>query len=99
MVFLPSSRNVGPEGFAQIPSSGELPCKGQQHRTRSHGVGFQISLHLWVLRNEVFYGGQSANPATNLLKNKGTQLQEDVRRHSWALDMDGHWLTMSFSTL
>ena len=29
-------------------------------------MGFQISLHFCVLRNEGFYGGQSANPATNL---------------------------------
>ena len=33
----------------------------------SHGVGFQISLRFCVLRNVGFYGGRSANPATNLL--------------------------------
>ena len=27
------------------------------------------------------------------------QLQEDVHRHSWVLDMDGCWLTMSSSAL
>ena len=63
MVFLLSSKSGGPEGFAPIPSSGELSCEGKQHRRYSHGVGFQFSLHLWVLRNEVFYGGRSANPA------------------------------------
>ena len=82
MVFLPSSRNGGPEGFAPIPSSGKLPCEGHQRRRYSLRVGFQFSLHLWVLWIEGFYGGRSANPATNLL-NKVTQLQEDVRRHSW----------------
>ena len=45
---------------------------------------------LCVLRNEVFYGGRSANPATNLLE-RGTQLQEDIRRqlgtrYEWLLD-------------
>ena len=68
MVSLLSSESGGPEGFAPIPSSGELPCKGKLHRKYSHGVGFQIFLCFWnVLRNEMFYGGQNANPATNLL--------------------------------
>ena len=30
-------------------------------------MGFQISLRFCVLRNEGFYGGRSANPATDLL--------------------------------
>ena len=30
-------------------------------------MGFQIPLHFYVLRNKGFYGGRSANPATNLL--------------------------------
>ena len=34
-----------------------------------------------------------------LKKQKGTQLQEDVCRHSWALDMDARWLTRSSSAL
>ena len=67
VVFLQSSKSGCPEGFSPIPSSGELPCVGQLHKRYSHGVGFQI--YLWyILRNEGFYGGQSANPATNLLK-------------------------------
>ena len=67
MVSLLSSKIGGPEGFASIPSSGELPCEGKLQRRYSHGVGFQISLHFCVLRNERFYAGWSANPATNLL--------------------------------
>ena len=68
MVSLLSSKIGGPEGFAPIPSSGELPCKGKLHRRYSHEVGFQIFFCFWnVLRNEGFYGGRSANPATNLL--------------------------------
>ena len=67
MLFL-SSRNGGPEGFAPIPSSGELPCEGQLHRRYSHGVGFQISFCFWkVLQDEVFYACWSARPVTNLL--------------------------------
>ena len=62
-----SSKIGGPEGFAPIPSSGELSCKGKLHRRYSHGVGFQIFLCFEnVLRNEGFYGGRTANPATNL---------------------------------
>ena len=67
MVSLLPSNNGCPEGFAPIPSSVELPCEGKLHRRSSHGVGFQISLRFCVLRNEGFYGGRSANPATNLL--------------------------------
>ena len=67
MVSLLSSKIGGPEGFAPIPSSGELPYEGQLHRRYSHGVGFQIFLRFCVLWNEGFYGGRSANPATNLL--------------------------------
>ena len=98
MLFL-LLKNGGPEDFAPIPSSGELSCEGQQHRRYSHGVGFQFSLRLWVLWNEVFYGGWSAHAGTNFLKKKKTQLQEDVHRHSWAQDMDGCWLTRNSSTL
>ena len=68
MVSLLSSKIGGPEGFAPILSFGELPCKGKLHRRYFHGVGFQISLRFYVLRNEGFYGGRSANPATNLLR-------------------------------
>jgi len=65
---LPSSKIWGPEGFAPIPSSGELPCEGKLHKMYSYGVGFQIFLCFSnVLWNEGFYGGRSANPATNLL--------------------------------
>ena len=68
MVSLLSSKSGGPEGFAPIPSSGELPCGVQLHRRYSHGVGFQIYFCFpYVLRNEGFYGGWSANSATNLL--------------------------------
>ena len=38
VVFLLSSKIGGPEGFAPIPSSGELTCEGQA----IHGVDFQI---------------------------------------------------------
>ena len=65
MVSLLSSK-IG--GFAPIPSSGELPCEGQLHSRYSHGVGFQIFwCFSYVLQNEGFSGGQSANPPTNLL--------------------------------
>ena len=68
MVFLLSSKSGGPEGFFPIPSSGELLCRGLLHKRYSHGVGFQFSLRFsCVLRSEGFYGGRSANPATNLL--------------------------------
>ena len=69
MVFLLSLKIGDPEGFAPILSSGELPCGGEQPRRYSPRVRFQISLHLWVLQNEVFYGGRGANLATNLLIN------------------------------
>ena len=90
MLFLLSSRNGGPKGFTLIRSSIELPCEVQQHRRYSHGVGFQISLHLWVLRNEVFCGGRSANPATNLLKRSnptagGCPLTQLGNRYGWPL--------------
>ena len=67
MVSLLSSKIGGPEGFAPIPSSGELPCEGKLHRRSSHRVGFQIFLRFCVLWDEGFYSGRSANPATNLL--------------------------------
>ena len=70
VVFLLSPRNGSPKGFSPIPSSIELPCGGHQYRRYPHGVGYQISLRLLVLRNEMFYGGQSKNPATNLRKKK-----------------------------
>ena len=99
VVSLLSSKIGGPEGFAQILSSDELPCEGKLHRRYSHGVGFQIFFCFEnVVQNEGFYGGRSANPATNLLL-EVPPLQEDVRKHSWALDMDGRWLTRSSSTL
>ena len=91
VLFLQSSRNGGPKGFAPIPSSGELPCEGQQHRRYSHGVGFQFSLHLWVLGNQVFYSGRSANPATILPKKKsnptaGERSQTQLgHRYEWPL--------------
>ena len=45
-------------------------------------MGFQISLHFCVLRNEWFYGGRSANPATKLLiKSKPTAIS------SWFYDL------------
>ena len=69
MLSPPIIKEGGPEGFSPIASSGELPFEGQLHRRYSHRVGFQFSLHfLCVLWNEVFYGGWSANPATNLLE-------------------------------
>ena len=56
-------------------------------------MGFQFSLHflfLCVLRNEVFYGGRSANLATNLLEKgnptAGRRLQTQLgTRYGWAL--------------
>ena len=63
VVSHPSSKIGGPEGFAPIPSSGEQPCEGKLHRS-----GFSYFLCFEnVLRNKGFYGGRSANPATNLL--------------------------------
>ena len=100
VVSLLSSKIWGPEGFAPIPSSGDLPCEGKLHRRYSHGVGFQIFFNAFGM----FCGmkcftvaGVQILPPTSL--QKVTQLQEGVRRHSWALDMDGHWLTRSSSTL
>ena len=70
MVFLRSSKSGSSEGFAPIPSSGELPCERQLHRRYSHGVVFPFSLRFSCcfifLRSERFYSGQSAHPATNL---------------------------------
>ena len=84
--------------FASILSSGGLSSGGQLHRRYSHGVGFQFSLRFsCVLQSERFYGSRSANPATKPPK-KVTQLQ-DIRRRSWAQDMDGRWLTRSSSAL
>ena len=98
MVSVLSSKIGDPEGFAPIPSSGELPCDGKLHRRYSQEVGFQISLRFCVLRNEGFYGGRNAHPATDLIIiSKPTA--EDIHRHSWALDMDGCWFTMSSSAL
>ena len=68
VVFLLSSKSGGPEDFAPIPPSGELPCGRQLQRRYSHGVGFQISLCFCVLRSEMFYDGRIANPATELLE-------------------------------
>ena len=65
--FPPIIKDWGSRRLCPIPASGELPCEGKLHRRYSHGVGFQISLRFCVLRNEEFYGGRSANPATNLL--------------------------------
>ena len=90
VVYLLSSKIGGPEGFAPIPSSGELPFEGKLHRRYSQGVGFQISLYFCVLQNEGFYGGQSANPATNLLirsnPTAGGRLQTQLgTRYGWPL--------------
>ena len=90
MVSLLSSKIGGPEGFAPIPLSGELPCEGKLHRRYSHGVGFQIFLCFEnVLRNEGFYGGRSAIPSTNLIKNNptaGGRLQTQLgTRYGWLL--------------
>ena len=99
MVSLLSSKSGGPEGFAPIPSYGELPCGGKLHRRYSHGVGFQIYFCFeYVVRNEGFYGDLSAEPATNLLirsnPTAGGRPQTQL-----ALDMDGCWLTRSSSAL
>ena len=96
MVFL-SSKSGGPEGFSPIPSSDELLCEGQLHRKYSHRGSFLISLRFCVLWSEGFYGGRSANPATNLLKKKVTQLQEDVR--TVGHEMADRWLRRSSSAL
>ena len=99
VVFLLSSKSGASEGFVPIPSSGELRGGGQLQKRYSHGVGLQFSSWFsYVLRSEGFYSGRSENPAANLLK-QVTQLQEDCRRHSWALDMDGCWFTRSSSAL
>ena len=47
MLFLLSSTNGGPKGFAPISSSAELPCERQLHKF-SHGVGFQVSFRFYV---------------------------------------------------
>ena len=52
MLFL-LSENGGPEGFAPIPSSSELPYEKQQHRRYSHGVGFIADLIKILCLNEV----------------------------------------------
>ena len=90
VVSLLSSKIGGPEGFAPIPSSGELPCEGNLYRSYSHGVGFQISCAFYVLWNEGFYGGRGANPATNLLiksnPTAGGHLQTQLgTRYGWLL--------------
>uniref|UniRef100_A0A8C4WPH4 tRNA (adenine(58)-N(1))-methyltransferase n=1 Tax=Eptatretus burgeri TaxID=7764 RepID=A0A8C4WPH4_EPTBU len=97
MVFLLSSKSWGPEGFAPMPSSGELPRGGKQHRRYSQpesstgGVGFQFSLRFSCgLRNEGFYGGRSANPATNLLIKRnptagGRPQTQSGTRYGWPL--------------
>ena len=41
VVSLLSTKIGGPEGFAPILSSGELPYEGKLHKRYSHGVGFQ----------------------------------------------------------
>ena len=89
--FPPSSKIGGPEGFAPIPSSGELPCEGKLHRGYYHRLGFQTFLCFWnVLRNEGFFSGRSANPVTNLrIRSNPTagrrpQIQLGVR-YGWLL--------------
>ena len=87
VVSLLSSKIGGPEGFAPIPSSGELLCKGQLHRRYSHRVGFQFSR---VLRNGRFYVGRSANPATNHLISSnptagGRPQTQSGTRYGWPL--------------
>ena len=69
MVSLLSSKIGGPEGFAPIVSSSELPCEGKQEVLTPTVWVFRFCfLCFWnVLRNEGFYGGRSVNPATNLL--------------------------------
>ena len=68
MVSLLSSKIGNPEGFAPSPSSGELPCAGKLHRMELPWSGFSdFCVLFYVLWNEGFYGGQSANPAPNLL--------------------------------
>ena len=52
------------KALPQYRHPASCPAKGS---STGGGVGFQISLPSWVLQNEVFYGGQSANPPTNLL--------------------------------
>uniref|UniRef100_A0A8C4X0F8 PR/SET domain 15 n=1 Tax=Eptatretus burgeri TaxID=7764 RepID=A0A8C4X0F8_EPTBU len=51
VVSLILSKIGDPEGFAPIPSSGELPCEGRLHRRYSHGVGFKIFLCFRVVEN------------------------------------------------
>jgi len=101
VVSLLSSKIGGPEGFAPILSSGELPCEGQLHRKYFHRVGFQIffKCFLYVLWNEWFLRWSECKSCHQPPHIKITQLQENVHRHSWALDMDGHWLESSSSAL
>ena len=68
MVSLLSSRSGGPDGFAPIPSSGELHCGGQLHSRYSHGVVFNfLCVFLVFCGVKGFTGDRSANPATNVL--------------------------------
>ena len=67
--FLPVIKDWGSQGFASILSFSELPSEGQLHKMYSHGVGFQIFFlcFSYVLQNQGFYSGWSANPAIKLL--------------------------------
>ena len=89
--IIPIIKDWGSLRLYPIPSSSELPCKGQLHRRSSHCVGFQIYFCFWhALQDEIFYGGRSANPATNpLIKSNptagGSPQTQSGTRYGWPL--------------
>ena len=58
---------MGPEVFALVSSTGELPAKGSCTAGTPTECVFSFLCVFSVLRNEGFYGGRSANLGTNLI--------------------------------
>ena len=71
---LPQSRHP-----VSCPAKGS--CTGG---TPTECVFLNLMCPLYMLRNKVFYGGRRANSASIFLE-RGTQLQEDIRRHRYPL--------------
>ena len=92
VLFLLSSRSVGHEAFAIIPSSSELSCEWQQRRRYSHRGGFQFSLCLWVLRLSECKSYHQPMKKSNPTAGIRPQTHFGTRK-------DGHWLRRSSSTL
>ena len=86
--------------LSPILASGELPCEGKMHRRYSHGAGSSgFDSCSYISPNEVFYGGRSANPASNLLERGNPTAGRCLQTQFGMLDMDDLWLTKSSSTL